>query len=320
MTITGRRSVRTGLLAACFALAACLPATQAPTPPAPAQPTALRPPSAAQPATQQPSAYSQSLAQRYARLEQHLQSQGLLRTDGGGPDTVFTDTDVLRNFERIAFYDEHTVSGARAANRPGALRKWTGPVRVSTSFGSTVPEAQRASDRAMVAGFTQRLARVTGHPISMSANAPNFHVFFMTADDTREAQALLRSVSPNVNSATLSLIANLPPSIYCLVTAFGSNDSRYSYSRAVAFVRAEQPELMRRSCVHEEMAQGMGLANDSPRARPSIFNDDDEFALLTTHDELLLGLLYDPALRPGMGIEEARPILRRLTARAMGNS
>ena len=85
-------------------------------------------------------------------------------------------------------------------------------------------------------------------------------------------------------------------------------------------MRAEQPELMRRSCVHEEMAQGMGLANDSPRARPSIFNDDDEFALLTTHDELLLGLLYDPALRPGMGIDEARPILRRLTARAMGNS
>ena len=68
------------------------------------------------------------------------------------------------------------------------------------------------------------------------------------------------------------------------------------------------------------MAQGLGLANDSPRARPSIFNDDDEFALLTTHDEMLLNMLYNPALRPGMGIDEARPILRRLIARAMGAS
>ncbi|MGK7754127.1 DUF2927 domain-containing protein [Roseovarius sp. C03] len=47
-------------------------------------------------------------------------------------------------------------------------------------------------------------------------------------------------------------------------------------------------------------------------ARPSIFNDDEEFALLTTHDEMLLEALYNPALNPGMGLEEARPILRRL--------
>ncbi|HAW48219.1 MAG TPA: hypothetical protein DCX34_13450, partial [Roseovarius sp.] len=58
--------------------------------------------------------------------------------------------------------------------------------------------------------------------------------------------------------------------------------------------------------------QGLGLANDSPRARPSIFNDDDEFAWLTTHDEMLLRLLYHPDLSPGMTADEARPILRRL--------
>jgi hypothetical protein len=42
----------------------------------------------------------------------------------------------------------------------------------------------------------------------------------------------------------------------------------------------------------------MGLANDSRQARPSIFNDDQEFALLTGHDELLLTILYDPACAP----------------------
>ena len=43
----------------------------------------------------------------------------------------------------------------------------------------------------------------------------------------------------------------------------------------------------------------MGLPNDSPEARPSLFNDDLEFALLTEHDAVLLRMLYDPRLRPG---------------------
>ncbi|MCQ8205510.1 DUF2927 domain-containing protein, partial [Vibrio parahaemolyticus] len=65
----------------------------------------------------------------------------------------------------------------------------------------------------------------------------------------------------------------------------------------------------RLSCVHEEMAQAMGLPNDSPDARPSLFNDDLEFALLTDHDAVLLRMLYDPRLRPGMTAAQARPLL-----------
>ena len=56
----------------------------------------------------------------------------------------------------------------------------------------------------------------------------------------------------------------------------------------------------------------MGLANDSPHARPSIFNDDDEFATLTRQDELFLKMLYHPKLQPGMTIETAAPIVRKL--------
>jgi hypothetical protein len=48
--------------------------------------------------------------------------------------------------------------------------------------------------------------------------------------------------------------------------------------------------------------------------RPSIFNDDGEFALLTEHDEHLLRILYDPRLKPGMTAEEAMPLVRRIVA------
>ena len=85
-------------------------------------------------------------------------------------------------------------------------------------------------------------------------------------------------------------------------------------------IRAEHPDLLRLSCLHEEIAQGLGLANDSPRARPSIFNDDEEYALLTRQDELMLRILYSPELRPGMSLAEAEPIVRMLAARLMGAS
>ena len=42
------------------------------------------------------------------------------------------------------------------------------------------------------------------------------------------------------------------------------------------------------------------------------------FALLTGMDELMLRILYNPALRPGMTEAEARPIVTGLAARLVG--
>jgi hypothetical protein len=71
---------------------------------------------------------------------------------------------------------------------------------------------------------------------------------------------------------------------------------------------------MRLACIHEEVAQALGLVNDSPTARPSIFNDNEEFGLLTLHDELLLKILYDDRLTPGMSAAVAAPIVRQIAS------
>ncbi len=64
----------------------------------------------------------------------------------------------------------------------------------------------------------------------------------------------------------------------------------------------------------------MGLLNDDENVRPSIFNDDQEFALLTRHDELLLRILYDRRLAPGMSPETAMPIVDQIVAELMPES
>ena len=118
--------------------------------------------------------------------------------------------------------------------------------------------------------------------------------------------------------ASLTIFDRLPRAIHCLVIAFSDLQGGYDYDQAIALIRAEHPDLLTQSCIHEEVAQGLGVGNDSPSARPSIFNDDDEFALLTTHDELLLRILYDPRLRPGMTKDEALPIAAEIAAGLTG--
>lgn len=256
---------------------------------------------------------SRALATHYRRVENDLRVRGLLRTDGGGPDTTFTDTILARNFVRIALFDEFvaTPTGLRAQPTISRLRRWEQPIRVTIDFGETVPEDQRTEDSQNIRNYVSRLSRVSGHPMSMSDSDPNFHVLVLNEDDRLGYEDQLRALVPGIDRVTMQAFLDVPRDTLCLVLAF-SRDNSPSYDQAIALIRGEHPDLMRLACIHEEMAQGMGLANDSPQARPSIFNDDEEFGLLTTHDELLLKMLYDDRFETGMEAAEAAPIARRI--------
>jgi len=264
---------------------------------------------------------SAELADYYARIQNGLLAQGLLRTDGGGPDVPFSSRDLVRNFLKIAFYEEYADAGGRLVARESAsrLHRWAKPVTLSVAFGASVDPATRTRDTNEVAGFVSRLARVTGHPIRrVPAGQGHFRVFIVNEDERRALGPELRKIMPNISATALNTVLNMPRSTYCL--AFATDpEGDGTYNQAIAVIRAEHPDLLRASCIQEEVAQGLGLSNDYPLARPSIFNDDEEFGLLTTHDELLLKMLYDRRLRPGMGEAEARPIVERIAAELMGD-
>ena len=260
-----------------------------------------------------PSEESVALATYYRRLQNDLLTQGLLRGDGGGPDTPFTDTILARNFVRIALFDEYVTDGdfLRPQATLSKLRRWDQPIRMDVEFGDSIPLDQRAKDTKSVADYAGRLARITGLNILQSNDDPNFHVFVLNEGDRQNFAPRLRELVPGIATSSLNAIINLPRDQLCIVVAF-SQGGASRYSKAIAVIRGEHPDLLRTSCFHEELAQGLGLANDSPQARPSIFNDDEEFGLLTTHDELLLKILYDPRLETGMSPSEAAPIARTI--------
>ncbi len=55
-----------------------------------------------------------------------------------------------------------------------------------------------------------------------------------------------------------------------------------------------------RDCLHEEIAQALGPANDLFRLSDSIFNDDNVRTVLTGYDMLILRTFYEGTLRTGM--------------------
>lgn len=291
-----------------LALAACdLPAARQPQPlPAPS------------PGPVPPTPASAAAASYYAQVQQTLLAQGLLRSDPGS-DIPFTDRILADNFMRIALYDEYrrASGGFVREETESRLRRWEGPVRIGLRFGASVPADRQATDRARIASFAARLSVVTGHPISVDDANPNFLIHIVSEDERQALGPKIRALLPNLSSGDVAGITAMPRTTYCLVYALSEGNSG-AYTRAFAVIRAEHPDLLRLSCIHEELTQGLGLPNDSPRARPSIFNDDEEFALLTDQDELMLRMLYRPELRPGMSASEARPVVESLARQLTG--
>ncbi|MEM1237135.1 MAG: DUF2927 domain-containing protein [Pseudomonadota bacterium] len=284
------------LLAGCDAIDSDLINSSRPTP----RPDIVAP----EPETPAQSAESAALTTYYKRLENDALVRGLLRQDGGGIDTPFTDRMLAQNFQDIAFFSELSTT----SNRPSAvpLQRWRAPVVMSVSYGASVPTERRQLVRSEMSGYTSRLSRVSGHPVRFGTRG-NFDVFIVNEEERRALVDQLDDIGP----AWADTIRDLARSDLCLVLTLGNNNR---IERSIAIIRAELPDLLTRACLHEELAQGLGLSNDSPRARPSIFNDDEEFGLLTTHDELLLSILYDPRLSTGMTQTTARPIVADIAA------
>jgi hypothetical protein len=252
----------------------------------------------------------------YAEVETGLVSAGRMRRDTAPADAPFGEAELVRNFERIALYDEYIDLGGRFLRRetPALLRRWEQPVRVGVVTSNAVPAGVAARDRANVEAFTARLARLTGLDMGMANGGEmNFLVLFQTRDEQAAFADDTAARFAQFDPAVIEAFRDTPVDTFCTAFAFSAPDNPSAYAAVMILIKAEHPELTRLSCVQEEMAQAMGLPNDSPEARPSLFNDSLEFALLTQHDEILLRMLYDPRLgracrrpRPGRSCPRSR--------------
>jgi len=307
----GPRWLLTAVGAAALGLQACanLPDATKPKPAETAAPTR--------------SAESLRLETYYANVQRRFLAQGLMRTDDGTRDAPFSVNTLVKDFQAIALKDEYSLIGGKfvPSQAQSYLRRWNKPIRIGITFDPLIPEKTRTKDRADLARYVKRLAHLSGLSMRFSDKNPNFTVLFLYKGAAKTIGPVLRKRVPRISKVVVHEIENSPRNTFCVAYAFSDQSKSSAYSNAVILIKAEHSDLMRLSCIHEEVVQALGLANDSPSVRPSIFNDDEEFALLTRHDELLLKMLYDKRLKTGMTARDARPLLPAIARDAMkGNS
>lgn len=262
---------------------------------------------------------SQALRAYYASLEVDLLQNGLLRRDRQSQGRI-DPVRLTQDFLEVAMNNEYgaglSASGSRKAK---PLLRWEDPVRMQVMFGPSVARDQMRTDRRTIYNYADRLARITGKPIAQTDRDANFHVIVVDELERRSLASTLPRLIPGISPWMVNTIARMRPNHLCMVIAEPHADRRRGYARAIAIVRAEHSPRMRESCIEEELAQGMGLPNDCDTVSPSIFNDDQEFAVLTRRDELLLKMLYHPDLHSGMSPRETRDLLPRIAARLTGS-
>lgn len=267
----------------------------------------------------------------------HNKLNGGMRTEREVPE-VTLDADLLEaNFRKIAYQFEVDPFGMGDVGtgdlkNPAMIRRWEKPILLSVMMDPKVSSTARRDTYA----FMRKLRTLTGVEFKISneyrraqsqEGAPNLLVllgggeFFDTfiealrarIDGFREeshegAQSLLDFIE--VWHDSYSPCAG---SLYTEVSEDGETTNG-KITAAIVAIRTDLTEPNTQSCIEEELAQTMGLPNDNAAVRPSMFNDDEEFALMTRHDELLLKILYDDRLKPGMTPEESMPIVRQIAA------
>jgi len=249
----------------------------------------------------------------FARWEAEMRRAGKLRADRAPSDAPFSAEDLTANFQKIGFGSEFaivdgTYVGLDLDDR-APLTRWRGPLRYALLGRYT------DGDVRMVGAFAERLGRITGLAIEPVRDDANLLIFILDRRGRAELEKLFRAEPDYRPLHALYRAWMDDPQWPCAAEFYyqpSSRPSAYAIYFAVVYIRAEVEGLSRRSCIEEEIAQTMGLARDDASLRPSIFNDDEEFALMTEHDAMLLRLLYDPRLEPGMTMSEAMPIVRRI--------
>ena len=239
--------------------------------------------------------------------EKSLISKGKLKTERAPIDTPYSNESLIRAFREIMFFDEfiRDEDSYRAGRAERLLEKRSGPVRYSL-WGQGVTER----DKADLTDIATRVQRATGLTLVESARSSDIEVLILNRE---ERLSLAMKVRLAGALAMANDLENDLEGLVCAAYYFESEDAPELVDYTI-IIPDELSGILRKSCIEEEFGQAFGPSADYDGARPSIFNDDEEYAFFTEHDAWLFRILYDPRLKDGMDLETAMPIVRRIVA------
>jgi hypothetical protein len=208
---------------------------------------------------------------------------------------TFTDEQIVDGFLKITFGAE-----LRADQRADRIRKFEAPVRL---FVDNQSEPDR---RHQVAGIVADIGkRIKNIDIAITPVRSEANVIVTLVHD-RDLETKIRSVYGRERARKIQ--RSLEPQCLAGIT----NDDRYRIQHSEVILVVDAGEFVFYDCAYEEILQALGPINDDNSVPWTMFNDDVSMGFFDVYDQILLNLLYDQRLRPGMTQQETREMLPKI--------
>ena len=201
----------------------------------------------------------------------------------------FQDSEVIDGFYKTVFGAEiKSLSWGSQTNR---VKKYVTPVKVWIDNRSKLNRLKTVREfvtdlPSEISGLSLRLAR--------TPKEANFRIYIVDSADYR------RTVQDEVFHDSRMDVPG-----QCIVRVLSR---RSGILRSDAVIVSDQGLSLFRRCMVEEILQGLGPVNDDDSLSHSVFNDLTTFDHFTQYDRLILNMLYNPSVKPGMTKRQLNPM------------
>lgn len=204
---------------------------------------------------------------------------------------------VVDSFVNIALGSEH-------GERRRQTRKWAVPIRYALVHNT----GDEALHEHLVATQFAHLAALTGLSIAPAEDPAKANFRIVLSSEPRLREDFRRHLGWDSAPEREKFYRET----VCVAHFASRRNGRIT--RAVAVIPVDRARSRGKllSCFVEELTQVLGLPNDSDKVFPSVFNDHSIDDYLSGLDVVLLRILYDPRVLPGMDEAEVRPLARRI--------
>lgn len=238
-----------------------------------------------------------------AEYEDRVVAAGGLRLEPMPADAPVTPEQLLESADAALF----AAGGAAGGGAEARLVKWRRAPRYRLAGDGVAPGDQRVAD-----SVARSIARATGLALTATPSRDDAGIaLFVLTEDLRKATlaaALANAARADTRAQWARWVEE--PTNVCLTLA--TADAGGGLTLATGYLKAEAPPRLRRRCIAEALARGMGVPFGSRRVGASIFNPEPVVADLTAVDRALLRLLYDRRIAPGASRETALAQMRAL--------
>ncbi|MEP3233636.1 MAG: DUF2927 domain-containing protein [Hyphomicrobiales bacterium] len=206
-------------------------------------------------------------------------------------DNITIDQKVIkRDFMRVVMSAEY--GGNSKFGR--SVKKYDSTVRFAIINHSKLDRRQA------IKGFVWSLpTKIAGLKTSVVSNPQQANFRIHVVDKDQYADVIRNEIYGG---------ARKPVRGKCFVRVLASKNANSIGSTDVV-IRSDDGERLFQRCMVEEILQGLGPLADRGNKNFSIFNTASQHSSFTVHDQVLMNILYDPRIKPGMSKSQVAKIL-----------